>query len=337
MGKLVKKAIKLDSLIRWYLTDLEEYSSVTKRMKEYKEEILSHGEDAYAEFNIKLIDFCVFGTDNEKLNNMITNRYLSVATNNMLKIKNARYLIDYVSLLDAIKKHDKVKFANFNIDYNKFSKAVAETGDLPRNCDWIDMFGKYNEYDANYELLLNSNDPDSALYLANSLDLSTEDFKKCEGVVLAAKNPFLSTSFAQIDGANKAKHRKVVINSKDSENNGAYLISERCTKKQIEEHKQAIYTSKDKNKLKTLVHVILRKPEIFTENEINDIVKMIVKYQKIDLAKVILTSESLTFANKTKLENLISKMENKTIDTMDVKVVKKIKKQQCKNKDTLSL
>ena len=108
----------------------------------------------------------------------------------------------------------------------------------------------YDEYSANYEMLLNSNDAESAWFLASRLDLSKADFKYCEDIVLRAKNAELSYNFYDIKGANKAKHRKIIIDSKNSLINSHFLTDQKCTVKQVAEHKAAIYTSTDENKLK---------------------------------------------------------------------------------------
>ena len=316
MGKLVKKAAtrknkavySVDQLIELYIGDLEEYYPETSEdMKKYRAEIAKQGDEALAKLSLTIMHYCAFRTQNEKVRNMLTNRYVGAAAANILKNKNAKSIYDLVNFLVDLKNDDE-RFANMVIDYKKYSQAIAATGDLKYNRFWIDSF---EEYDANFEVLINSNDAESAFFLANTLELSKEDFKKCEETVLNAKNPLISQYFYELDGANKAKHRKVVISSKNSKVNSRFLSSQKCTVKQAAEHKAALYTSNDENKLKSIVSAITSKPELFSETEINDVVKTLVKTRNTKLAKLMLISDNISVNVKARLEKLILNSKDK--------------------------
>lgn len=318
MGKLVtstlnrnkaKKQYSLQQYINWYIRDLEEfYPEVTKDMKDYKSEIQKMGEEASSKLSISIMRHCAFQTENLKLKEMLTGRYVGVASAKIIKNKNAKSIWDLVNFLVDLKNDDE-RFANMNIDYKKYSEAMADTKDLKYNRYWIES---YDEYQANYEFLINSNDAESACFLANNLVLSKEDFKHCEEIVLSAKNAELSHAFFEIDGANKAKHRKVIIDSKNSLVNSHFLIDQKCTVKQVSEHKAAIYTSTDENKLKALVFAITEKPEIFSETEINDVVKTLVRTRNTQLARILSTSNNLESNQLAKLEKLILNSKDKS-------------------------
>ena len=242
------------------------------------------------------------------MRNILTSRYVGAASANILKTNNAKSIWDLVNFLMDL-QHDDERFADMSIDLDKYSKAMAATGDLKYNRYWVESF---EEYDANFELLLNSNDAESALFLANTLNLSKEDFKKCEEVVLKEKNAEFSHAFFEIEGSNKAKHRKVVIDSKNSTLNSSFLVDQKCTVKQVAEHKAALYTSNDENKLKAIVSAITSKPEFFSETEINDVVKTLVKTRNTKLAKLMLISDNISVNIKAKLEKLILNSKDKS-------------------------
>lgn len=317
MGKLVKKAVtrksktvySVEQLIKWYISDLEEYAPVvTNDMKKYRADIAKQGVEASTKLSLEIMKHCAFVTKNDNVRNILTSRYVGAASANILKTNNAKSIWDLVNFLVDL-QHDDERFADMSIDLDKYSKAMAATGDLKYNRYWVESF---EEYDANFELLLNSNDAESALFLANTLNLSKEDFKKCEEVVLKEKNAEFSHAFFEIEGSNKAKHRKVVIDSKNSTLNSSFLVDQKCTVKQVAEHKAALYTSNDENKLKAIVSAITSKPEFFSETEINDVVKTLVKTRNTKLAKLMLISDSISVNIKAKLEKLILNSKDKS-------------------------
>ena len=317
MGKLVSKtairknksSYSVDQMIGWYISDLDEYApNITDDMKKYRTEIAKQGNEASTKLSLAIMKHCAFVSKNEKAREMLTSRYVGLAAANIVKTKNAKSIYDLVNFLVDL-KHDDERFVNMEIDFEKYSKAIAETKDLKYNRYWIESF---EEYDANFELLLNSNDAESSLFLANMFSLSKEDFKKCEDVVLKAKNAELSQAFYEIDGSNKAKHRKNIIDSKNSLVNSSFLIDKKCTTKQINEHKAAIYTSSDSNKLKALVCALSANSSLFSETEINEIVKNVVKTRNTKLARNLLLNDSLSVNLKAKLEKLILNSKDKS-------------------------
>ena len=301
-NRKAKKIYNVEDLIRWYIYELEDnYPVVTKNMKSYKAELAKLGNNATLKLNMKILFHCAFSTDNEKLKELLSKRNIGYVSAMIMKSKNAKYIYDFVNLLVDIKDSSE-EFENLEIDFAKYSQAIAETGDLKFNRYWIESFSEFEE---NYNLLFNSNDAESALFLAQNFDLSKEDFKTCENVVLQAKNGKLSRAFVELDGANKTKHRKIVIDSKDAMANSEFLLNKKCTVKQASEHKAAIYTSSDDNKLKAIVRAFVEKPEMFSQNEINDLVKNIIKLKNAKLARALLLSASISANNKTKLEQLV--------------------------------
>lgn len=305
--KKVKREYSVGQLIEWYISDLDEYyPTVTDDMKKYRADIAKHGEAASAQLSLAIMKHCAYKTENAKLKDMLTNRYIGAAAATIVKNKHAKSIWDLVQFLIDLKEYDE-KYANINIDLKKYSQAMAATGNLEYNRYWVESF---DEYAANYELLMNSNDAKSALFLAKFLQLSKEDFKRCENVVLAAKNAKLSGEFADLEGANSTKHRKIVIDSKDAMENCHYLLNRRCTVKQVTEHKAAIYNSTDPNKLKASVLALTQKPEFFSQNESADIIKTVIKTRNTQLAKILLISDELSVNDKAKLESMILKSKD---------------------------
>jgi len=326
MGKLVSKATtrkqdaseNIDKLIKFYLSDLDEYYNGSMESIEPKHkasldscfnDLEKYGQIAVAKLYVKKIEHGVFKTQNKKLKASINPQYVGKISDSVINAKDAKLILDYVDLLQALKREDKI-FSNVASDLKELSVAMAETRDLQYNRYWIES---YDEYQANYEFLLNSGDAESALFLANTLNLSKDDFKQCEDIVLKAKNAEFSRDFADIEGANIAKHRKVVIDSKDSMENSYYLTDRRCTVKQASEHKAAIYTSSDEKKLKALVEAFVNKPEYFSQNEINDIVKNVTKSKNVKLVRLLLVSDKISVSDKAKLEQILIKNKEKSV------------------------
>ena len=304
-----KKQYTAQQLIKWYISDLEEYyPNITNNMKDYRNQISNMGAEASAELSLAIMKYCAFRTDNKKLRDMLTSRYVGAVSATILRNGNAKSIFDLVNFLQDLKADDE-RFANMNIDYKKYSQAMAETKDLKYNRFWVELF---DEYAANYDVLINSNDPESAWFLASRLDLSKADFKYCEDLVLRAKNAELSYNFYDIKGANKAKHRKIVIDSKDSIINGHFLMGEKCTIKQVNQHKAAIYSSKDANKLKALVLAIMEKPELFSETEINDVIKILIRKHNTEYARLLTACDGLSTNQLAKLEKLILNSKDKS-------------------------
>lgn len=313
MGNLLTKARNknlpsVDDLIKWYLSDLEEYyPESSKHMKDYKSDLAKHGSEATAQLTLEIIRYCANKTQNDSLKEMITPRYIGAAAATFIRNKNAKAIYDLVFVLQDLKETN-AKFADINIDYKKYSQAIAESGNLEYNRLWIESF---DEYAANYNALMNSNDAESAWFLANFLKLSKEDFEHCEKVVLNAKNADISCRFTDIEGSNITKHRKVVIDSKNAMVNSFFLVEKNCSTRQVAQHKAAMYTSNDEDKLKAIVLAISAKPSLFSENEINDIIKTIVKNRKPKLAKMMLICDGLTSNQQSRLQKVILNSKDK--------------------------
>jgi len=351
MGKLVSKATtrkqdaseNIDKLIKFYLSDLDEYYNGSMESIEPKHkasldscfnDLEKYGQIAVAKLYVKKIEHGVFKTQNKKLKASINPQYVGKISDSVINAKDAKLILDYVDLLQALKREDKI-FSNVASDLKELSVAMAETRDLQYNRYWIES---YDEYQANYEFLLNSGDAESALFLANTLNLSKDDFKQCEDIVLKAKNAEFSRDFADIEGANIAKHRKIVIDSKDAMINSFYLRNKRCTVKQIAAHKAAMLNSTSADKLKAITLAVCEKPELFSQTEINSLVKSVAKSKNPKLIKSLLTSNSISVNDKAKLEQVIMASKEKQTSGIIAKKVegKKLPDKKKENKPSKS-
>lgn len=306
-----EKQFSDEILINWYVSELENhYPKITKQMQETKDELAKRGANTVNKLNLAIIYNCAYKTENPKLYDMLTPRYLGVIGSNISKSLDAESLYKFVDFVTCLKAGDD-RFKNMNIDYKKYSKAMAETKNLEYNRFWMET---YTENLDNYEFLLNSNDAESACFLARSFRLPVEDFKKCQDVVLKSNDAELCSDFAENKGANLIKLRRAIVDSKNSKVNGHFLTDTKCTTKQVEAHKNAIFTSQDKNKLKSLVLVLTDKPEVFSVLEKESIIKSVLKSKNKNLLTVLLSNpDAIPEDLYIKIENKYNSLESKSL------------------------
>lgn len=315
MKKLINKTIQkkenkypVEKLISWYIDDLEEfYPHISKKMEKDRAEIKNYGEYASNKLTLAIMQHCAYKTENVALRNMLTPRYVGTASVNVLKSQNAELIFKFVDFITGLKAENKL-FSNMNIDYKKYSKAIAETENIQYNRYWMET---YDEYLANYEFLLNSGDAESACFLAKSFKLSTEDFKKCQDTVLKSNNAELCTDFAENKGANLVKLRRTIIASGNPQFNLYWVTDKQCTESQANKHLNAIYNSTDnKGKLRALVLALIEKPELLLPTQKEEIVKNVIKSKNEKLAELLLSvGNDISRENIIKLKKLVKSNE----------------------------
>lgn len=141
----------------------------------YMHELKSRGSDAIFEYYVKYVK----RVQEEEVELEQINVYY--ALNGVLKLNEAEKIWNFVNLLQDLNNEH-----NFNLNYEKCSKAMAKTGNVTFNLYWAETYPEYNQ--ANIEAILNSGNASAIVRMIELVDLTEEQINTATKIVKASEN-----------------------------------------------------------------------------------------------------------------------------------------------------